>query len=559
MTSLPQPSSPEAFAEALAFHRDGRLEEAASRYEAALGEAPKHFEALHFLGLVRIRQGRHDEAQKLLRKALNQNPGSAEVNNSLGFTLAAQGRHDEATARYDKALALKPDFPQARNNLGIALADLGRHEAAMAEYRQAIALEPGYAEALANLGVSLAALGRPAEAIPNFEAALARRPGFAEAALNLGNAQFALGAFADAIASYERAIAAAPGSARAYNNLGRALEALNRHEEAILCYAKAAALAPDYAGAQWNLALAHLALGDFAEGWPRYEWRWRNGDLTPRGFARPLWRGEDIGGRTILVHAEQGLGDTLHFVRYLPLLARRGARVLLEAPLPLLPLLAGLDGLTGLFAAREELPDFDCHVPLLSLPGAFTTTLDTLPRQVPYLAPPADRVARWRAVLAPLAALRIGIAWAGSATNSNDRNRSLPLDRLRPLLELPGIGFVSLQKELRPGDADLLASSPGLLALGDRLEDFADTAAVASLLDLVIAVDTSVAHLAGALGRPVWIMLPFAAEWRWLRQREDSPWYPTARLFRQDAPGDWAGLVARLVAAVRALPPQPGW
>ncbi len=557
MTTRPQQSSPGAFAEALAFHRGGRLEEAASRYEAALEEAPKHFDALHFLGLVRIRQGRHEEAQRLLRKALNQNPGSAEVNHSLGCVLAAQRRHGEAAARYEKALALKPDFPQARNNLGIALADLGRHDEAMAQYRQAIALEPGYAEALANLGVALAALDRPAEAVPCFEAALARQPGFAEAALNLGNAQFALGAFAAAIGSYERAVALAPGSARAHNNLGRGLEALNRHEEAIPRYAKAAALAPDYAGAQWNLALAHLALGDFAEGWPRYEWRWRNGDLTPRAFARPLWRGEEIAGRTILIHAEQGFGDTLHFVRYVPLLARRGAHVMLEAPPPLLPLLAGLDGLAGLFATGEDLPDFDCHVPLLSLPAAFATTLDTIPRQVPYLAPPADRVARWRAALAPLCGLRIGIAWAGSATNSNDRNRSLPLERLRPLLELPGIGFVSLQKELRPGDAALLAACPDLLSLGDRLEDFADSAAVASLLDLVITVDTSVAHLAGALGRPVWIMLPYAAEWRWPRQREDSPWYPTARLFRQGAPGDWTRLVARLVEAVRTLPQQP--
>jgi tetratricopeptide (TPR) repeat protein len=551
MRARPQQSG-EAFEAAVALHRRGRLDDAARLYEAALQRDPKHLDALHFLGLVRSRQGRHEEAHRLFRKALNQQPGSPDINHSLGFTLAALGRHDEALARYEKALAAKADFPQALNNLGIALAELGRHEEAMAAYRRATGLDPNHAEATLNLGLSLIALGRHAEAIPCFEAALAQRPEFAEAALNLGNANFALGAFAAASDAYERAVALAPDSPRGHNNLGRAHEALNRHEAALRCYETAATLDPDYAGAQWNLALAHLALGDFAEGWPRYEWRWRNGDLTPRALPQPLWRGEALAGRTILVHAEQGFGDTLQFVRYLPLLAARGARVLLEAPAPLLPLLASLDGLAGRFAPGDALPDFDCHAPLLSLPGGFATALDTIPRQVPYLAPPAERREAWRAILAALPpGPRVGIAWAGSATNTNDRNRSAPLAALRPLLELPGVAFVSLQKELRPGDAAELARYPRLLALGDRLADFADTAAVVSLLDLVITVDTAVAHLAGALARPVSVMLPFAAEWRWLRGREDSPWYPSARLFRQSAPGDWTGLVARIATAVQ--------
>lgn len=545
----------QAFDQAVRQHQQGRLEDAARLYETALQGNPKHFGALHFLGLVRSRQGRHEEAQKLIRKALNQTPGSAEANNSLGITLAVLGRHAEAKTRYEKALAAKPDFPQARNNLGIALAELGRQEEAMEEYRRAIALDPGYAEAHANLGVALATLDRHAEAIPCYERALARKLGFAEAELNLGNAYFALDRFDEAIGCYEQAIAHAPSVARAHNNLGRALEANNRHEAAIACYAQAVALSPDYAGAQWNLALAHLAIGDFAAGWQGYEWRWRTGDVATRALTQPLWRGDaDLAGKSILVHAEQGLGDTLHFARYVPLLARRGARVLLEAQAPLLPLLASLDGLSGLFAAGERLPDFDCQVPLLSLPGAFATTLDSIPREIPYLAPPSDRVARWRTVLSPLPAPLIGIAWAGSSTNRNDRNRSLPLERLLPLLDLPGARFVSLQKELRPGDAALLDAHPAVIRLGERLEDFADTAAVASLLDLVITVDTSIAHLAGALGRPVWIMLPFAAEWRWLRGRDDSPWYRTARLFRQPRPGDWAGIVARLREAATRLP-----
>jgi tetratricopeptide (TPR) repeat protein len=547
MSAIRQQDVTAAFAEAVALHGRGRLEEAAGLYEQALRHDPKHFEALHFLGLVRSRQGRYGEAQKLIRKALNQAPDSAEANRSLGMALAAEGRHEEAMARYAKALALKPDFAEARNNLGIALAELGRHDAAIAEYRRALALQPDHAAASANLGLSLAALERHQEAISCYQAALARRPELVEAALNLGNAYFALNRLDEAEAAYERAIAIAPGYAEAHNNLGRALEARNRHEAALRCYAKAVELAPGYAGAQWNLALAHLALGDFAEGWPRYEWRFKDG-VPLRALPQPLWRGEEIAGRTILVHAEQGFGDLLQVARYLPLLAQRGARILLEAPPPLLPLLENLAGVAGLFPPGETLADFDCHVPAMSLPGAFGTTLATIPAGIPYLATPAERVRRWQRELDRLAPPRIGIAWAGSATNRNDRNRSLPLALLRPFFELPGASFVSLQKELRPGDAALLDAQPGIARLGERFADFADAAAVIDGLDLVVAVDTAVAHLAGALGRPVAILLPFSAEWRWLRARPDSPWYPTARLFRQPTPGDWAAVVAALRA-----------
>jgi tetratricopeptide (TPR) repeat protein len=549
----PQHSTAQALQQAVALHRQGRLEDAARLYERVLEAEPKQFEALHFLGLVRFRQGRPEEAQKLLRRALNQQPGSAEANNSLGQILAALGRWEEAQARYEKALAAKPDFAPARNNLGIALAELGRPEAAIAEYRRAVALEPGYAEAMSNLGLALASLGREEEAIAFFQQALAAKPGFAEAELNLGNAHLALGCPEDALPWYEQAVLHAPGEARMHNNLGRALQALNRHEAALASYAEAVALAPDYAGAQWNLALTHLALGDFARGWAGYEWRWRNGDLAPRALPAPLWTGGALAGKTLLVHAEQGLGDTLHFVRYLPLLAREGARVLLEAQRPLLPLLASLEGIAALVAAGDPLPAFDLQVPLLSLPGAFATTLDTIPRDIPYLSAPPERVALWREALASLPQPRIGLVWAGSPGNRNDRQRSLALRHLAPLLGLPGASIVSLQKELRDGDAALLQRHPNLTLLGDRLQDFADTAAVMSALDLVVSVDTACAHLAGALARPLFLLLPFSAEWRWLRDREDSPWYPSARLFRQPAPGDWGAVAARVAKEIAGM------
>jgi tetratricopeptide (TPR) repeat protein len=549
----PQPQTTQALQQAVTLHRQGRLEEAARIYQGVLHAEPKQFDALHFLGLIRFRQGRPDEAQKLLRRALNQQPGSAEANNSLGQILAALGRWDEARARYEKALAAKPDAAPVRNNLGIALSELGRHEAAVAEYRHAVALDPTCAAAMGNLGLALAALGRDEDAIASYEQALAAQPGFAEAELNLGNAHLALGRPAAALGWYEQAVRHAPADARMHNNLGRALQALNRHEAALASYAEAVALAPDYAGAQWNLALAHLALGNFAEGWAGYEWRWRDGELAPRALPAPLWTGGDLTGKTVLVHAEQGLGDTLQFARYLPLLAARGARVVLEAQRPLLPLLASLGGVAELVAAGEELPEFDLQVPLLSLPGAFATTLDSIPRDVPYLRAAPERVATWRAALAALPHPRIGLVWAGSPGNRNDRQRSLSLRHLAPLLDLAGAGIVTLQTELRDGDAALLRRHPGVTQLGERLQDFADTAAVMGELDLVVSVDTAAAHLAGALGRALFLLLPFSAEWRWLRQREDSPWYPSARLFRQPAPGDWDAAVARVAAEVARL------
>jgi tetratricopeptide (TPR) repeat protein len=539
--------------QAVILHRQGRIEEAARLYQAVLQSEPKEFDALHFLGLIRLRQGHADEAQKLLRRALNQQPGSAEANNSLGQILAALGRWEEARARYEKALAAKPDAAPVRNNLGIALSELGRHAAAVTEYRRAIALDPTDAAAMGNLGLALTALGRDDEAIASYEQALTAKPGFAEAELNLGNAHLALGRPAAALGWYEQAVRHASTDARMHNNLGRALQALNRHEAALASYAEAATLAPDYAGAQWNLALAHLALGNFAEGWAGYEWRWRDGELTPRALPAPLWTGGDLTGKTLLVHAEQGLGDTLQFARYLPLLAARGARVVFEAQRPLLPVLASLRGVGDLVAAGERLPPFDLQVPLLSLPGIFATTLDSIPRDIPYLRAPAERVAVWRVALAALPRPRIGLVWAGRPGNRNDRQRSLSLGDLAPLLDLPDASIVSLQTELRDGDAALLQRHPGVTLLGERLHDFADTAAVMGELDLVVSVDTAAAHLAGALGCALFLLLPFSAEWRWLRQREDSPWYPTPRLFRQPPPGDWEAVVAQVVAAVARL------
>jgi len=564
--------------------RLGDLEEAVRLMRRALNQNPRMAGAHNDLGGMLEALGRHEEAIERYKRALALDPGLAMAHTNLGRALQALGRAEEAVSHHERALALKPDLADAQNNLGVALQALGRPEAAGSHFERAVALEPGFAEAHNNLGNALRALGRHEEAVRHHERALALRPDYPEAQYNLGkalqaldrheeairhyeamlalqpehadalnnlgNALQALNRHEPAIARYEQALAIRPDHAEALNNLGNALQALNRHEEAIPLHARARRLQPENAWAQLNEGLAHLVSGDFERGLPLYEARLR-AEQKPRSFAAPRWHGEEeIAGKTILIHAEQGLGDTLHFARYLPLLAARGARIVLEAQRPLVPLLRGMRSITEIVAQGEALPDFDCHAPLLSLPLAFGTRLDTIPAEVPYLAAPPERIERWRALVEAAPRPRVGVVWAGNPSNTFDRRRSMPLERLVPLLETPGIGFFALQKELRPGDAQRLARLPNVVALSEQLEDFADTAAVVAQLDLVITVCTSMAHLAGGMGRPMWVMPPFSADFRWFRQRTDSPWYPTARLFRQNSFGDWDSTVA---SATRAL------
>jgi TPR repeat/Glycosyltransferase family 9 (heptosyltransferase) len=327
------------------------------------------------------------------------------------------------------------------------------------------------------------------------------------------------------------------------------LRALNRHAEALASYGRAIALDKDFAEAHLNAAHALLSLGDLPRGFAAYEWRWKNESLTisRRKFREPLWLGAPpVAGKTILLHAEQGLGDTIQFARYAKLLARAGGNVVLEVAPALKQLISGMDGVSRVLAQGDALPRFDLHCPLASLPLAFKTELASIPAEIPYLAAPAERLDKWRARMEALARPRIALAWSGNAAHANDRNRSIPLARLEPLWSRTNVTFVSVQRDVREADAGALAGAARLVHLGDELSDFADTAAVLALADLVISVDSAVAHLAGAMGRPAWILLPFSPDWRWLLGREDSPWYPTARLFRQPAIGDWQGVIERL-------------
>jgi hypothetical protein len=360
---------------------------------------------------------------------------------------------------------------------------------------------------------------------------------------------FSAGRYEEAVAAYDSALSIAPDHVKAWNNRGLALQALNRHAEALTSFSRALEIRKDYADAHFNQALALLTIGDFRRGFEKYEWRWRRTGMPAHGrsYGRPLWLGEyPLQRKTILLHAEQGLGDTIHFARYVPLLARAGARVVLEVQAQLAPLLGRLEGAASVVARGEPLPPFDVHCPLGSLPLALKTEPATIPAEASYLKGDDARIAKWRARIGPLERPRVALAWAGNAQHINDRNRSIALSRLASLWSAASPRFIGIQRELRGEDGELLAREPRVMQIGAELDDFADTAAVIALVDLVVSVDTSVAHLAGAMGRPVWILLPFSPDWRWALAGESSPWYPTARLFRQPGLGDWDSVIERV-------------
>lgn len=561
------------YAAALESRLAGNLEEAGLLCRQLLEDEPGHFQGLHLLGVLEHQAGRSSAAAGLIaqaialypneasyhcalgvvqqalgqaeaavrqyERALELNPDYAEAHFNLGNVLQGMGRFDASVVHYVQALTLKPDYAVAFMNLGNVLQALGHLNEAEEVYRHALALQPEYAEAHMNLGNVLQAQGRLDEAMARYEQALAFRPAYADAYVNLGNLLLGQGKARQAVVEYERALALCAENPEALVNLGSACESLGEHQEAISYYDAAIALRPEYAEARVNRALNQMRRGDFANGFAGYEWRWQmpNFRSPRRAFNRPLWRGEDLHGKQILLHSEQGMGDSLQFLRFLPSVSAFGGRVLLEVPASLRRLGDGL-GAAEVFTFGEALPDFDWHCPLMSLPRALGTTVETIPR-APYLIVPRQHS------LATTKKLKVGIVWAGNPQHSQDRHRSILPSLLGPLFNLGGIDFYSLQVE--KGKAILPDT---VTDLAPQISDFADTAAWLMELDLLISVDTAVAHLAGALGRPVWILLAHHADWRWMLGREDSPWYPTARLFRQESFGDWNGVIHRVMLAL---------
>jgi tetratricopeptide (TPR) repeat protein len=570
------------FAQAVALHEQERLAEAERLYREILQQQPQHFGALHRLGLIALQTRHSRQAAELIGQAIALNANMATAHINLGRALLDLKRPADALASFERAIALQPDLAEAHNERGIALDNLGRAGEALASYDRALQIAPGLAAAHCNRGNVLQALNRYEEAVASYDQALALRPDIAEAYSNRGNALLRLKRHAEALASYARALTLRPDYAEAHSNRGAVLQEMGRYQEALESYDRAIALLPDYSGAHANRGLAlhqlmrfdeaiasfqrayeilpdnaeahfgeaqaRLMLGDFARGWEEYEWRWRGQKLRheARKFTQPLWRGEgDLAGKTILLHAEQGYGDTIEFCRYVPQVAARGARVVLEAQEPVRALMASLAGPAQVVATGSPLPEFDLHCPLLSLPLVFETRLETIPAAVPYLDAAPQAAAAWGERLGEKRRPRIGLAWSGRIDTLERAQRSIALAGLLPLLEFDA-SFVSLQKDVRPADASLLQERNNLLHFGDALKDFSDTAAIICHLDLVISIDSAVAHLAGAMAKPLWLLLPYVADWRWLLERSDSPWYPTARLFRQDETRTWDSVVARV-------------
>ena len=541
-----------------AMQAQGKLDLAAEAYGRATQLNPNYAEAYNHLGVVRTEQGLHDEAIDNYRQALRINPDYAEVRNNLSIALKAVGRLDAAIESCRRALRLDPNFAEAYFNLANAMRDQGCSDEALANYGSAVRMNPDYAEAYNNRAILLNDLARYDEAKDDCERAISLNPDYAEAYNNLGIILGNKGRLAQAETNYRRALRLEPESSKLHYNLGNVLKEQGRCAGAIDSYDRAIHIKPDYAQARWNRSHTFLLSGNLPMGWQGYEWR-RSPELEiftyPHRYDQSRWDGSSFVGRRLLVYCEQGLGDSLQFMRYLPTVKARGGTVLLEAWKPLHGLLKDCDHIDELlelsFQTKTDV-GFDLHISLMDLPAVFGTTAETIPAEVPYIKPDPEKVRHWQGRLGD-DSFKVGIVWAGSPSHGNDHNRSCSLEMFAPLADIPGVRLYGLQK----GPAAAQAEGSQVENLSEDLHDFSDTAAVLEKLDLVISVDTAPAHLAGAMARPTWILLPFAPDWRWMLDRIDSPWYPTVRLFRQQRWGDWDSVFERVAEELQALASKP--
>jgi tetratricopeptide (TPR) repeat protein len=540
----------QAYEQAVRYHQAGHLAQAEALYGQILQAEPRHANVLCNLGVLRHGQGRLEEAAAFYRQALVNNPNHVDAQNNLGAALKDLGKPGEAIFAYRQTLRLNPNYADAHNNLGVVLRETGQVDEAIDSFQRALALIPRHAYALNNLGVALQEKNRLDEAIERHRQALAINPNYAEALNSLGYALYAQGQADEAMRCYRQALQINPRHAEAHNNLGIALFEQGRFAEAEESYRQTLVCDTSHKLARWNRSMLRLLQGDLAGGWPDYEFRWSQPGLAPRSFQQARWDGAPLAGKTVLVHAEQGLGDAIQFVRYLPLVKERGGRVIFECHRPLYDLVHGMAGVDQVIRVGDPWPEHDAQIALVSLPGLFGTTLATIPANVPYLLADPERVKRWReAIKAAVgidARLKVGIVWQGNPKNPKDHLRSLPLKCFEPLAKVAGVKLLSLQ--VGAGTEQIAACQFPIIDLGRDFdpESLADLAAALVNLDLVVTVESGVAHLAGALAVPTWTLLRFVPDWRWLLERSDSPWYPTMRLYRQKERGEWAEVVARI-------------
>jgi tetratricopeptide (TPR) repeat protein len=547
----------------VALERLGRNQEALEHFERAVALNPSHAEAHHNRGVLEMSLERYAQALESFERALALQPRQAAILANRGNALRALGRSAEALESYDRSLAIAAEVVAVHDQRGMVLLTLQRYSEALASFDRALALAADDFRAHFYRGVALARLEHHEQALASFDSALALNAQSAEALDNRGVELERLGRPEEALGAFAKAVLCKTDYPEPYSNAANTLHKLGRFEEALQQVDRALAIEPDHALSQWSKALIKLTLGEFAAGWPAYEARLRLEHLRQqqRSFAVPRWSGsEALAGKTILIHAEQGLGDTLQFCRYVPLLEAAGAQVVFEVPAALVRLMRSFTMRGTLLAAGEPRPEVDCHCPLLSLPLAFATQADTIPGGVPYLAAAAEAVAEWRERLRALPGLKIGLNWQGQIGIENQtlfRGRSFALACAAPLAQLSGVSLVSLQKGEAAEQRTQVEFGGALAQLTDPRDTGPDapveTAALMKALDLVITSDTFMAHLAGALGVPVWVVLPAVADWRWLLDRSDSPWYPTMRLFRQRVAGDWPEVFGRVANEVTAL------
>jgi tetratricopeptide (TPR) repeat protein len=564
--------------EGLDFQKRGILNEAEARYRKVLEIDPRNPDGWHLLGVVAMQVGKFDAGEQLLRRAVALHPTFGEMRRHMGECLLRMGRPTDAIGAYAEALRLSPADTIARAGLGTALLEAGRVNEAIGQFQEMLRLMPQSAEARCDLAMALAKAGRMDDAIIMMKESIAMQPELFPAHLNLGdilrragriddalvpakeaarlrpdisaahtglaNIYQMLGEFDDAVAEYGEALKIDPKNPDALNNLGLTLLRLCRIDEAVAAFDKAMSLRQNFIDARANRALGYLLRGDLEMGWVEYEWRWKSGGFTtkPMGYTQPQWDGSDLAGKTIVMHSEQGLGDTIQFARYATVLRDKGAKVILQCSPTLTDLLKTIDGVSEVVpnTAPTKLP-FDVHIPMATLPLVLKTRLDNIPNKVPYISADPVRVAQWKEKLDAAGGntLKVGIAWAGSPLHLNDRARTSGLGEFAPLAEIQDVTFFSMQKGDRSKDAKNPPAGMKLVDLTGDINDFQDTAAMVDNLDLVIAVDTSVVHLAGALGKPVWVMMAYGPDWRWLLDREDSPWYPTMTILRQPRAKAW--------------------